>query len=46
MDPPNVLQLDIPLSKFFGCQVLSISLVGYIVILTEDASKVTTTEED
>jgi hypothetical protein len=46
MDSPNVLQLYIPPPKFFGCQVLSISLVGYIVILAEDASKVAATEKD
>ncbi|KAG7143191.1 hypothetical protein HYQ46_007521 [Verticillium longisporum] len=42
----HILQLQIPLAQLFGCQVLAVSLVCDIVVLTEDTSQVTSRKED
>ena len=46
VDISYILQLDVPVSQLFGCQILSVSLVSDIVVLAEDASKITAREED
>lgn len=42
----DVLQLDEPFGEFIRLQIEAILLMGDIVILTEDAAKVATREED
>ena len=37
---PDFLQLDVPVTQLFGCQIHAISLVRDVVILAEDAPKV------
>ena len=41
-----ILQLDIPLAKLFRRQILAISLMCYVVILTKHTSKIAAGEED
>ena len=42
----NILQFDIPLTKLFGRQILTIPLMSNIVILTKDTPKIAAREED
>lgn len=42
----DVLKLDIPISKFLCGQVLSISLMCNVMILTEHTAKIATGEEN
>jgi hypothetical protein len=35
---PHILQLDIPISKLFWCQIKPVSLMSDVVVLAENAS--------
>lgn len=45
VDVSYILQLDVPVPKLFRCQIKTVSLVGDIMVLTEDTTKVTSRKE-
>lgn len=42
----HFLKLDVPVSKLLGSEVHAVSLVSYVVILTEHATKIAAREEN
>jgi len=46
VDASQILQLDVPLSQFFGRQMEAVSLVCDIIVLAKDATQVASTEEN
>ena len=46
MDMANILQFYVPFRELFGCQILAISLMSYIMVLAKHTPKVAAREED